>query len=217
MKNFEGVQSTFRIPAHTVTISIRNQQLPFGRFSLNCHCSLLPNCFCNDYFNCNLILRYLKYLFAFFFVVFLLLLSRKLLALLNISIYFLRNNIPLFWISWWSRIFTTKGERNCEDDCAKDTCFLLPVITLAERDNYAFRSFAVSWASRTKYLCELGDDFWIFWILQEGLNWGRNGKDWVAQILILKFNLPWATKSSPWFPYLYSVNNRIHLTWGVGK
>lgn len=70
MKNFEGVQSTFRIPVHTVTISVRNQQLPFGRFSLNCHCSLLRNCFCNDYFDCNLILRYLKYLFAFFFCCF---------------------------------------------------------------------------------------------------------------------------------------------------
>lgn len=127
----------------------------------------------------------------------------------KISIYPLRNSFHLFWISRWSRIFATKGEGNREDDDAKDACFLLSVITMAERDNYSFRSFEVSLTCRIMMslliICvnELGDNLWISWILQGGLNWRRDRKDGVAWVLVLKWSLL-AGNSSPWFPFSYS-------------
>lgn len=53
------------------------------------------------------------------------------------------------------------------------------------------------------YLCELGDNLWISWILQGGLNWRRDRKDGVAWVLVLKWNLL-AGNSSPWFPFSHS-------------
>ena len=89
----------------------------------------------------------------------------------KISICPLRNDLCLFWVSWWSGIFAAEGKGDHEDECTTDASLLLSVITLAERDNYSFRSFKVSWASYgdafADYLC---DSLWIFWILPGGFN-----------------------------------------------
>lgn len=134
----------------------------------------------------------------------------------------LRNSIHLFWISWWSGIFTTKGEGDREDDGAEDTCLLLPVTAVAERDSYSLRSFEVSRASRRMMSLLIicvngGDSLWISWICQGGFNWGRERKDWVAWVPIPNCNPPGAGGSSPGFLSLYKWNNGIYLTRCVGK
>lgn len=142
------------------------------------------------------------------FVVFLLLLSKQLLALKkkNLSLSAKKQHPSVLDLLMESNIRNKRRRESWRWRCQGHLLFAICLYCGRERQ-LLFRIF---WGKLdllyndvfADYLCEPGDNLWISWILR-GLHWGKDRKDWVAWVLVLKCNLL-AGNSSPWFPYSYS-------------